>query len=106
MEGYFPRMRRTCLEALAMTAALGLAACAAGSVATELSEPGVGCDAGGQQTRCELSADGEHYILNGEKKWATSGALSNVFTVMARQALPDPVTGKTTEKITALICTP
>ncbi len=32
----------------------------------------VGCDAGGQETRCELSADGQHYILNGEKKWATS----------------------------------
>ncbi len=38
-----------------------------------LSEPNVGCDAGGQETRCELSADGTHYILNGEKKWATSG---------------------------------
>ena len=42
-----------------------------------LSEPNVGCDAGGQETRCELSEDGEYYILNGEKKWATSGALSN-----------------------------
>ena len=30
-----------------------------------LSEPNVGCDAGGQETRCELSEDGEHYILNG-----------------------------------------
>jgi hypothetical protein len=45
MEGYFPRMRRTCFEALAMTASLALAACAAGSVATELSEPGVGVSA-------------------------------------------------------------
>ncbi|HWC89595.1 MAG TPA: acyl-CoA dehydrogenase family protein, partial [Pirellulales bacterium] len=33
-----------------------------------LSEPDVGCDAGGQTTRCELSEDGQHYILNGEKK--------------------------------------
>ena len=41
-----------------------------------LSEPNVGCDAGGQETRCELSEDGSHYILNGEKKWATSGAIS------------------------------
>ena len=48
-----------------------------------LSEPDVGCDAGGQHTRCELSPDGEHYILNGEKKWSTSGALSGLFTVMA-----------------------
>ncbi len=66
-----------------------------------LSEPNVGCDAGGQETRCELSADGEHYILNGEKKWATSGALSNLFTVMAKQKLAN---GK--ERVTALVCTP
>ena len=66
-----------------------------------LSEPNVGCDAGGQETRCELSEDGEHYILNGEKKWATSGALSGLFTVMAKQKMAD---GK--DKVTALVCTP
>jgi acyl-CoA dehydrogenase family member 9 len=66
-----------------------------------LSEPNVGCDAGGQETTCELSEDGEHYILNGEKKWATSGALSRLFTVMCKQTMPD---GK--QKVTALVCTP
>ena len=71
-----------------------------------LSEPNVGCDAGGQETRCELSEDGTHYILNGEKKWATSGALSGFFTVMASQEITDPKTGKAKKKITALICTP
>jgi len=71
-----------------------------------LSEPDVGCDAGGQATNCHLSEDGSHYILNGEKKWATSGALSGVFTVMAKQMLTDPKTGKEREKVTALICTP
>lgn len=71
-----------------------------------LSEPNVGCDAGGQETMCELSEDGTHYIVNGEKKWATSGALSGVFTVMAKQKLKDPKTGKIKEKVTALICTP
>jgi acyl-CoA dehydrogenase family member 9 len=71
-----------------------------------LSEPNVGCDAGGQETRCELSADGTHYILNGEKKWATSGALSGLFTVMAKQKLKDPATGKEKDGVTALICTP
>lgn len=71
-----------------------------------LSEPNVGCDAGGQETRCELSADGTHYILNGEKKWATSGALSGLFTVMAKQRLKDPKTGKEKDAVTALICTP
>ena len=71
-----------------------------------LSEPNVGCDAGGQETRCELSADGTHYILNGEKKWATSGALSGLFTVMAKQRIKDPKSGKEKDAVTALICTP
>ncbi|MCA3004806.1 MAG: acyl-CoA dehydrogenase family protein [Phycisphaerales bacterium] len=71
-----------------------------------LSEPNVGCDAGGQETRCERSADGEYYILNGEKKWATSGAISGLFTVMAKQQVTDPKTGKTVEKVTALVCHP
>ncbi|MBM4105496.1 MAG: acyl-CoA dehydrogenase [Phycisphaerae bacterium] len=71
-----------------------------------LSEPNVGCDAGGQETRCELSADGTHYVLNGEKKWATSGALSGLFTVMAKQRIKDPKTGKEKDAVTALICTP
>jgi hypothetical protein len=55
-----------------------------------LSEPNVGSDAGGQETRCELSEDGTHFILNGEKKWATSGALSGLFTVMTKQEFTDP----------------
>jgi acyl-CoA dehydrogenase family protein 9 len=71
-----------------------------------LSEPNVGCDAGGQETRCELSPCGEFYILNGEKKWATSGALSGLFTVMAKQKVTDPKTGRTKDAVTALICTP
>jgi len=66
-----------------------------------LSEPNVGCDAGGQETRCEKTPDGEYYILNGEKKWATSGAISSIFTVMAKQKMPD---GK--DRVTALVCTP
>ncbi len=71
-----------------------------------LSEPNVGCDAGGQETRCEISEDGEHYILNGEKKWATSGALSGLLTVMCKQAIADPKTGKVKDRVTALICHP
>ncbi len=71
-----------------------------------LSEPNVGCDAGGQETRCEVSECGEYYIINGEKKWATSGALSGLFTVMAKQKIVDPKTGQAKDKVTALICTP
>ena len=71
-----------------------------------LSEPDVGSDAAGQRTHCRLSDDGTHYILNGEKKWSTSGALAGMFTVMAKQTVIDPKTGKEKEGVTALICTP
>jgi alkylation response protein AidB-like acyl-CoA dehydrogenase len=71
-----------------------------------LSEPNVGSDAAGQETWCELSEDGRHYILNGEKKWATSAALSGLFTVMAKQKLRDPDSAQPVERVTALICTP
>ena len=48
--------------------------------------------------------DGSHYILNGEKKWATSGALAGLFTVMAKQKMRPR--RQNVEKVTALICTP
>src|SRR5690606_17923949 len=66
-----------------------------------LSEPNVGSDAAGQETFCEKTADGEFFMLNGEKKWSTSAAMSGVLTVMARQRMPDGRDG-----VTALICTP
>ena len=47
-----------------------------------------------------------HYILNGEKKWATSGALSGLFTVMAKHQITDPKTGEVKDKVSALICMP
>jgi len=71
-----------------------------------LSEPNVGSDAGGQETTCEVSEDGEYYILNGEKKWATSGALSGLFTVVANQKMKSAKTGKVRTRVTTLICTP
>lgn len=66
-----------------------------------LSEPNVGCDAGGQETNFTKTPDGEYFIINGEKKWATSGAISGLFTVMTREKRPD---GK--GKISALVCHP
>ncbi len=65
-----------------------------------LSEPQVGCDAGGQETRIEKQADGS-FVVNGEKKWSTSGALAGLFTVMGKQKMPD---GK--DKVTALVVMP
>lgn len=52
-----------------------------------LSEPNAGCDAGGQETYFER--DGDYYVISGEKKWATSGAISGLFTVMAREKTAD-----------------
>ena len=71
-----------------------------------LSEPSVGCDAQGQHTTCELTECGKFYIINGEKKWATSAAQSCMFTVMAKYVMTDPKTGKTKEKFNAIIVSP
>ncbi len=68
-----------------------------------LSEPNVGCDAGGQESYCTLSDDGTHYVLNGEKKWNTSGAVSGVFTIIAKRMNKD---GDFLKGVNALICTP
>ncbi len=71
-----------------------------------LSEPNAGSDAAGQETRCEWIEEESCYVLNGEKKWSTSGGISGMFTVMAKQRLPDPKTGELQDAVTALICTP
>lgn len=71
-----------------------------------LSEPNVGSDAAGQTTRCEWNEAEGVYLLNGEKKWITSAALSGLMTVMANQTVTDPKTGKEKKGVTALIVTP
>lgn len=71
-----------------------------------LSEPQVGSDAAGQETNCVWDEKEQVYILNGEKKWITSGALSGMLTVMANQQVTDPKTGKTKKGVSALIVTP
>ncbi|WP_019121342.1 acyl-CoA dehydrogenase family protein [Brevibacillus massiliensis] len=49
-----------------------------------LTEPGSGSDALGAKTVARLSADGKHYILNGEKQWITNGGFADVFIVYAK----------------------
>ncbi len=71
-----------------------------------LSEPQVGSDAAGQQTSCTVDPATGDYILNGEKKWITSGALSGLLTVMTNQMVVDPKTGKEKKGVTALMVTP
>ncbi|MEM0985151.1 MAG: acyl-CoA dehydrogenase family protein [Pseudomonadota bacterium] len=47
-----------------------------------LTEPEAGSDAGSLRTRAVR--DGDHYVLNGTKRYITNANVANVFTVMAR----------------------
>ena len=49
-----------------------------------LTEPGSGSDANAAKTKAVLSADGKHYILNGQKMWITNGGFAEIFTVFAK----------------------
>ena len=49
-----------------------------------LSEPEAGSDALAAKTRADLSPDGSHYILNGQKMWITNGGKADIFTVFAK----------------------
>jgi len=49
-----------------------------------LTEPNSGSDALGAKTTAKLSADGKHYLLNGQKCWITNGGFANVYTVFAK----------------------
>src|SRR5579863_8095170 len=49
-----------------------------------LSEPHAGSDALAAKTRADLSPDGKHYILNGQKMWITNGGAADLFTVFAK----------------------
>lgn len=49
-----------------------------------LTEPGSGSDANSGKTSAKLSADGKHYILNGQKMWITNGGFADIFTVFAK----------------------
>ncbi len=49
-----------------------------------LSEAGSGSDALAARTRADLTADGKHYRLNGEKMWITNGGFADLFTVFAK----------------------
>lgn len=62
-----------------------------------LTEPGSGSDALAAKTKAVLSADGKHYILNGQKMWITNAGFADVFTVFA-QVDGDKFTGFIVEK--------
>ncbi|HET8632772.1 MAG TPA: acyl-CoA dehydrogenase family protein [Gemmatimonadales bacterium] len=63
---YFPRLAKGAVSAFALT------------------ERDVGSDPAGVSSHAELSPDGTHWILNGEKLWCTNGTIAELFVVMAR----------------------
>ena len=67
-----------------------------------LTEALAGSDAGNVRTIAEPTADGEGFVLNGEKRWITNGGIADVLTVMARTPDPSDPDGK----ITAFLVTP
>ena len=81
-EAYLPRLAKGALSAFALT------------------EPDVGSDPANMSTRAELSPDGSHWILNGEKLWTTNGPRAEIIVVMARTPAPD---GSKRRPITAFV---
>jgi acyl-CoA dehydrogenase len=53
-----------------------------------LTEPDVGSDAGSVRTTARR--EGDHYILNGTKRYITNAPVADVFTLMARTGGPGP----------------
>src|SRR5438105_10425117 len=67
-----------------------------------LTEEQAGSDAANVQTTATPSADGSHFISNGEKRYITNASIAHVLTVMART----PVPGSDKTAITAFLVTP
>jgi len=68
-----------------------------------LTEREAGSDAANVRMTATPSADGSHYLLNGEKRYITNAAVSQAWTVMARTPVPGKP-GK--DAITAFLATP
>jgi len=67
-----------------------------------LTEPEAGSDAANVRTSAAPSADGSCYVLNGQKRYITNGAIADVLTVMARTPAP----GREDTQVTAFLVTP
>jgi alkylation response protein AidB-like acyl-CoA dehydrogenase len=63
---YLPRLAQGAVSAFALT------------------EANVGSDPAALSTTAELSEDGTHYTLSGEKLWCTNGTIAELLVVMAR----------------------
>ena len=49
-----------------------------------LTEPSSGSDALAAKTRADLSEDGNHYILNGQKMWISNAGFADIYIVFAQ----------------------
>jgi alkylation response protein AidB-like acyl-CoA dehydrogenase len=49
-----------------------------------LTEPDSGSDANSGKTKATLSADGKHYLINGQKMWITNGGFADIMIVFAK----------------------
>lgn len=49
-----------------------------------LTEPDAGSDANSGKTTAELTEDGKHYKINGQKMWISNAGFARIFTVFAR----------------------
>ncbi len=49
-----------------------------------LTEPDSGSDANSGKTKAVLSADGKHYVINGQKMWITNGGFADIYVVFAK----------------------
>ncbi len=73
-----------------------------GITAFALTEVNAGSDPGTMTTTATPTADGTHFVINGEKLWCTNGTRADLYVVMART--PDAeIDGKKRKQITAFI---
>lgn len=49
-----------------------------------LTEPSSGSDALGAKTRAELTPDGKHYLINGQKMWISNSGFADTFIIFAQ----------------------
>lgn len=68
-----------------------------------LTEPNAGSDPAALCTKAELSEDGSHWILNGEKLWCTNGVVADIIVVMAVSGKIKTKSGKEITEISAFI---
>ncbi|ETI27053.1 hypothetical protein G647_10152 [Cladophialophora carrionii CBS 160.54] len=57
-------------------------------ISLAITEPSAGSDVRNLTTTAEKTADGKHYIVNGEKKWITNGMFSDYFSTAVRTGAP------------------